>query len=65
MTKPTMKICDHCKQPEPNVGPWEDGRQLCGGCKARITLANPKIRAELERDIRAFALALEQEPGEA
>lgn len=37
----------------PNVGNWQDGRRLCGGCKVRITLANPQIREGLQREFTA------------
>lgn len=41
----------------PNVGNWRDEgggvRRLCGGCKVRITLANPRIREGLQREFTA------------
>jgi hypothetical protein len=47
------EICDGCSEPKPNVGPWSDGRRLCGGCKLRITLARPGMVRGLERELSA------------
>lgn len=46
------ETCDECRRASGNVGPWEDGRRLCGGCKVRVTLARPGARQRLEADIR-------------
>lgn len=48
-----MSVCDECKCKKPNVGPWQDGRRLCGGCKVRITLSRPGRVAQLERELGA------------
>jgi hypothetical protein len=45
------KTCDGCNEPKPNVGPWSDGRRLCGGCKIRITMARPGFVSGLEREL--------------
>lgn len=47
------EICDGCSKAKPNVGKWQDGRRLCGGCKIRITLARPGFVAGLERELSA------------
>jgi hypothetical protein len=46
-------ICDGCSEPKPNVGKWEDGRRLCGGCKCRIAFARSGFVAKLERELSA------------
>lgn len=51
----TTEICDECKKPKSNVGNWEDGRRLCGGCKIRTCLRRPGFK-----DLRAALLADEQ-----
>jgi len=59
-----MELCPGCNQMRPNVGPWRSKRsdhtRLCGGCKVRETLADPRVREDLARDLRqAFASALD------
>lgn len=46
------EICDECTKSKPNVGPWEDGRRLCGGCKLKITFARPGAKERLASTIR-------------
>lgn len=62
-------ICEVCGQPAANCGPFHEAphgprvwASVCGGCKCKITLAHPAIRARLERDVRAFAAALDAAP---
>ena len=38
--------CDECKQDRPNVGPWQDGRSLCGGCKLATAVRRWKTPCE-------------------
>jgi hypothetical protein len=59
--------CECCGREMPNLGPFRaDGHQwaaVCGGCKVRITLRDPRRRARLERDVRRFAQAALSWPG--
>lgn len=48
---PQMEVCQGCEKPAPNVGPWEDGRRLCGSCKVRITLADPARKKRLKEEL--------------
>ena len=65
-TATKTETCDGCREPKPNVGPWEDGRRLCGGCKCRIALARPGMVTRLEREMSAvFGLAVTIEVSDA
>ena len=59
-----MELCPGCNHMRPNVGPWlsKDSKhtRLCGGCKVRETFATPGVRQRLERDVQAFASALDK-----
>lgn len=48
----TYEVCDGCRAATTNVGPWEDGRRLCGGCKVRITMAAPGAKDRLGQTVR-------------
>lgn len=63
------KVCPRCKLEKSNVGPWKSGTwtELCGGCKIRVTLANPQARKRLadafERDLGATSTTFYDEAG--
>ncbi len=44
--------CDECGMQQPNVGKWQDGRRLCGGCKIRLTLSKrPNLFRDISREL--------------
>ena len=47
----SAKPCDACNRVTGNVGPWQDGRQLCGSCKVKICFDRPGFSEGLARDI--------------
>ncbi len=61
---PTPMICENCGKDEPNCSRFRDdktGREwasVCGGCKIRITLADPIRKAQLEADMKRMATGL-------
>jgi hypothetical protein len=55
-------ICEICQKDKSNCSAFrgDNGQQwasVCGGCKFRITLADPKRKARMEADLKQIATA--------